>query len=210
MLPGGEHLPWRVDWQLPPTAAASWSWSVVDRGALVKQAALERSGWEEEDFQQRYAELVALLPDLPHALPRVGPKRLLAAMSDLHATAGRLILLKGQLPETNVGAVLLLHPRLLTWSQQELMTGVGYARRVLGGARVAEEVLQWYPALLEPAVLDGAMRELRRLVPHLLKRGPDPRELVHLLGIVMAQGGAGAGRGGVFATMDEDEYAGDG
>ncbi|GLC40079.1 hypothetical protein PLESTB_000627400 [Pleodorina starrii] len=235
----GSALPWKVQWQLQvsattvqvvePSASASssgstdfqqqqqqqqLSWTPFDRAESVRRAALEASGWEPELFNARLADLAAVLPDLPRVLPSLSPALLVAAMSDTHAMAAKVVRLKTALPSTNVGMLLLLHPPFLdpAVGPERLLAGVEHAGRVLGGAAVAEEVLQWYPPLMDPDVLDASIAQLKRLVPHLARSclpsaaaaasggrpsgpgssgGGDARQLVHLLGIVMQREGSG-------------------
>ncbi|EFJ42067.1 hypothetical protein VOLCADRAFT_121584 [Volvox carteri f. nagariensis] len=147
------------------------SWTPFNRADSVRLAALEASGWGQELFDARFADLTAVLPDLPRVLSSLLPAQLLAAMSDTHATAAKVILLKAALPSTNVGMLLLLHPPFLdpAYGAERLLAGVEHASRVLGGAAVAEEVIQWYPPLMDPTVLDASVAQLRRLVPHLAR-----------------------------------------
>ncbi|GIL83526.1 hypothetical protein Vretimale_10345 [Volvox reticuliferus] len=228
-------LPWKVQWQLqgsvevsvsqvtssarlntdlqPQSSSPELSWTPFDRTESVRLAALEVSGWDPELFNSRFADLAAVLPDLPRVLPSLTPVQLVAAMSDTHAMAAKVVLLKATLPSTNVGMLLLLHPPFLdpAYGAEQLLAGVEHASQVLGGLAVAEEVIQWYPPLMDPMVLDASVAQLRRLVPHLARNclpglgrasGPpnagvggtgsgDARQLVHLLGIVMQREGMG-------------------
>ncbi|GIL60667.1 hypothetical protein Vafri_15205 [Volvox africanus] len=242
-------LPWKVQWQVQESvefsvsqgstnarlstdlqsqldsASPQLSWTPFDRTESVRLAALEASGWDHELFNSRFADLAAVLPDLPRVLPSLTPVQLVAAMSDTHAMAAKVVLLKAALPSTNVGMLLLLHPPFLdpAYGAERLLGGVEHASRVLGGLAVAEEVLQWYPPLMDPMVLDASVAQLRRLVPHLARNclpglgrasgmpnsggggtgGGDARQLVHLLGIVMQREGMGVkdGEGGSNGSL---------
>ncbi|KAG2496789.1 hypothetical protein HYH03_005197 [Edaphochlamys debaryana] len=185
-------------------------WTPFDRADAVRAAALEASGWSAADFDDRFAVLSALLPDLPSVLADLPPATLAGAMRDPRLLAAKVVTLKSALPSTNVGMLLLLHAPLLepTVRPEHLLAGVEHAADVLGGHEVAEEVLQWYPPLLDPKTLDDSIAQVRRLVPQLSKRclppprgsnapfaggqgvgGGDARQLVHLLGIVMKSSG---------------------
>ncbi|PNH11061.1 hypothetical protein TSOC_002156, partial [Tetrabaena socialis] len=183
---------------LQPPPATQLSWTVFDRGASVRAAALAAAGWAPADFDARFADLAALLPDLPRALPSLAPAQLLAALADPEAVGTKIVTLKAALPGTNVGVLLLMHPALLeaACAPGALAEGVEHAARVLGGRAVAEEVLQWYPPLIEPGVLDGAVAQLRRLVPRLAERCLPPSPGAGAGARAAVKGGAEAGQGG--------------
>ncbi|GFR51922.1 hypothetical protein Agub_g14407 [Astrephomene gubernaculifera] len=189
-----------------------------DPGAAILTAAVDLSRWDRAVFDARFSDLVAILPDLPRVLPSLPPAHLLAAMSDPRTIADKVVALKAVLPSVNVGMLLLSYPPALDplYGVDKLMAGVTHADRVLGGRAVVAEVLQWYPPLIDPAVLDTSVAELRRLVPQLARRclpsaggghgsrggsmgaavgGGDARQLVHLLGIVMQTEGGSARAG---------------
>ncbi|KAG2441980.1 hypothetical protein HYH02_009773 [Chlamydomonas schloesseri] len=158
-----------------PSAAApdSFKWTRFDRGAAVRAAALSDSGWDTATFDSRLDDLAALLPDLRRRLPALPPAALLAALRDPRGVAAAVVTLKGELPGLDVSALLLCHPPFLdptVWPPGRLAAGAAHAAAVLGGRAAAEAVLQWYPPLLDPQLLDGSLAQLRRLVPHLVAR----------------------------------------
>ncbi|KXZ43672.1 hypothetical protein GPECTOR_83g284 [Gonium pectorale] len=201
LLDGDGSLPWKVQWQLPSAAAPpgdgalvsvvyeqgsqpqqpvevaaaaapQFGWTPFDRAASVRASALEASGWDPEEFDDRYADLTAVLPDLPSVLTSLSPAQLLGALADPRVAASKVVALKEALPNTNVGMLLTLHPPFLDAAlpAEQLLAGVEHARRVLGGRAVAEEVLQWYPPLMDPEVLDASIAQLKRLVPQLARQ----------------------------------------
>jgi hypothetical protein len=181
-----------------PSAADPIAWTAFDRSAAVRDAARAALGWDEATFAAALANLAALLPDLPSRLPRLPPPVLAAALAGgPTVTAARLVALKGALPGTNVGALLLAHPPLLhpgEWPSERLLAGVAHAERTLGGRAAAEEVLQWYPPLLDPALLDAAVAQLRRLVPRLAEQLLPPQGPAGDAAVGGSSGdGAGAG-----------------
>lgn len=174
------NVPWTIGWQVNERFT---TWSAVDRAALVRQMAVESSGWTVEEFNGRYQQLLAVLPDLDKAKPNLSPAVLLGALQDPRYLAEKLIRIKAVMPNTNVGVMLMMHPPLLSLSTEIILQGYQNAQAALGET-AAEEVMQWYPALLEEAVLVHALKEMKRLVPHLLKSST-PKQWIHLLGAVV-------------------------
>lgn len=184
--PGG--VPWVVQWQSGGGAAAAQAqaWTPFDRGAAAKQRAREEGGWSAAEFESRFADLLAVLPDLPRALHRIQPPVLAAALADAAGTGTKLIRLKAALPQTNVGMMLLLHPPLLAADADAILAGLAELQAVLGCESLAEETVQFYPSLLQADILARALAELRRLLPQLLRSaGPRSRDIVHAFGVVL-------------------------
>lgn len=173
------NIPWNIAWQVNERDT---TWTPLDRGALVKQMAMEKSGWTPDEFEIKYVQLLAVLPGVAAAQPKLSPAVLLGALQDTDSLAKKLIQLKVVMPSTNVGVLVLMHPPLLLLPTEVILQGYQGAQAVLGDA--VEEVMQWYPALLEEAVLAHAMSEMRRLVPHLM-RNSTPKQWIHLLGAVV-------------------------
>lgn len=180
--PAWQDLPWKLSWQVNER---STTWSAVDRAELASRVAQGLSGLDAGEWRRRMDEVASVLPDLKRAVHAIKPEYLadLVAKQGADALAAKLITLKAALPRTNVGMLLLVHPPLLALGSEELLAGLRHAQARLG-EDVAEGVVQWYPALMRPEVLDSALAELQRLVPHLLKAS-GAKDWVHLLGISM-------------------------
>eukprot|EP00198_Chlamydomonas_reinhardtii_P001280 XP_001690615.1 predicted protein [Chlamydomonas reinhardtii] len=156
---------------------SSFKWTRFDRGSAVRAAALADSGWDEATFETRLTDLAAVLPDLRRRLPELPLAVLLAALRNPRAAAAQVVTLKAALPGLDVGALMLCHPPFMdpdAWPPARLAAGAAHAAAVLGGQVAAEGVLQWYPPLLDPELLDGSVAQLRRLVPQLVNRHLPP------------------------------------
>lgn len=175
-------IPWKVSWQVNERNTV---WTAYDKGSLVQHLAQQLSGLDEQEWKGRMDEVLSVLPDLQRAMHALKPDIVVSVVSTqgAGAIAQKMIELKAEMRNTNVGMLLLLHPPLLVMPAAELISGYHNAQKVLG-QEVAEGVLQFYPALIRPEVLASALSELRRLVPHLMKVS-SAKDWVHLLGITM-------------------------